>query len=71
MTPAQPRLGQHEAHRRRAGQLWAFSKEVDTKYSPRHRFGPGDAVQVADYRGKFTAHAYINRRSRYCRVTLS
>ncbi len=65
-TSAELRLRKNEERRLRAGHLWVFSNEVDTKTTPLDQFSPGDQVQVTDYTGKFLGHAYINPHSLIC-----
>ncbi len=65
-TSAELRLRKNEERRLRAGHLWVFSNEVDTKTTPLDQFSPGDQVQVTDYTGKFLGHAYINQHSLIC-----
>ena len=65
-TLAELRLRKNEERRLRAGHLWVFSNEVDTKAIPLDQFSPGDQVQVTDYKGKFLGNAYINPHSLIC-----
>ncbi len=45
-------LKNHEERRLRAGHLWVFSNEVDTKKSPLTAFAPGQEAVVAASRGR-------------------
>ena len=65
-TPAELRLRKNEERRLRAGHLWVFSNEVDTKTTPLDQFNPGDQIQVIDSTGKFIGNAYINPHSLIC-----
>lgn len=65
-TATELRLRKNEERRLRAGHLWVFSNEVDTKLTPLDQFSPGDLVQVADYKGKFIGNGYINPHSLIC-----
>ena len=65
-TPASLKLRKNEERRLRAGHLWVFSNEVDTKATPLDQFHPGDQVQITDYKDKFLGHAYINPHSLIC-----
>ncbi len=62
-TVTELRLRKNEERRLRAGHLWVFSNEVDTKLTPLDQFAPGDLVQVSDYKGKFIGNGYINPHS--------
>jgi len=64
--PPELRLRKNEERRLRAGHLWIFSNEVDTKQTPLDQFSPGDQIQVTDYNGKFIGHGYINPHSLIC-----
>ncbi len=62
-----PLLLQANADRRlRAGHLWIYSNEVDTKRTPLKNFEPGEQVQVQDARGKVLGNAYINPNTLIC-----
>ena len=65
-TLAELRLRKNEERRLRAGHLWVFSNEVDTKATPLDQFNPGEQVQVIDSTGKFIGNAYINPHSLIC-----
>lgn len=52
--------------RLRAGHVWIYSNEVDTKASPLKDFEPGEQVQVVDSQGRPRAAAYINPNTLIC-----
>ncbi len=56
-------LKKGEARRLRAGHLWVFSNEVDTKRTPLSDFEPGDQVQILDEKGKVAGNGYVNPQS--------
>lgn len=64
--PARLQLKKNESRRLRAGHLWIFSNEVDTKITPLEQFEPGQDVEVVDEKGKFMGHAYVNPHSLIC-----
>ena len=70
-TQAELTLRKNEERRLRAGHLWVFSNEVDTKATPLDQFHPGDQVQLTDYKGKFLGHAYVNPHSLICARVVS
>ncbi len=70
-TPAILKLRKNEERRLRAGHLWVFSNEVDTKITPLDQFSPGDQIQVVDSTGKFIGNAYINPHSLICARLIS
>ncbi|MDP9347792.1 MAG: class I SAM-dependent rRNA methyltransferase [Gemmatimonadota bacterium] len=57
------RLKKNEDRRLRAGHLWVFSNEVDVSHTPLTDFGPGDAVEIQDFRGAPLGAGYVNPRS--------
>ena len=65
MTP-RLQLKKNESRRLRAGHLWVFSNEVDTRLTPLEQFEPGQSVEVVDDKGKFMGHAYVNPHSLIC-----
>lgn len=52
--------------RLRAGHLWVYSNEVDTKRSPLSHFKPGDSVSVLDAGGRAVGCAYMEPQSLIC-----
>ena len=63
---ARLQLKKNESRRLRAGHLWIFSNEVDTRLTPLDQFEPGQDVEVVDEKGKFMGHAYVNPHSLIC-----
>ena len=59
-------LKKNECRRLRAGHLWVFSNEVDTKASPLNNFTPGETVTVTSSNGEKIGNAYINPHSLIC-----
>ena len=59
-------LKRGEDRRLRAGHLWVFSNEVDTKRSPLNQFKPGEPVVIAGHNGKALGSGYINPNSLIC-----
>lgn len=57
------RLKKDEDRRIRAGHLWVFSNEIDTRATPLTALEPGDPVDVHDSRGNFLGSGYANPRS--------
>ncbi len=57
------RLKKREERRLRAGHLWVFSNEVDTRATPLTDFAPGDEVVVQSASGRFVGAGYVNPRS--------
>jgi len=53
-------LKKREDKRLRAGHLWIFSNEIDTKKTPLKDFDPGQCVNVYSDNNKYIATAYIN-----------
>ncbi|MBV1787899.1 class I SAM-dependent rRNA methyltransferase [Marinobacterium sp. D7] len=67
-----PLVLQANADRRlRAGHLWIYSNEVDTKRSPLKEFEPGEQVEVLNARGKALGLAYINPNTLICARLIS
>ncbi|WP_455200749.1 hypothetical protein, partial [Kaarinaea lacus] len=60
------KLKKNEDRRIRAGHLWIFSNEVDTKSTPLNSFEPGEVVTVTTNNDKPLANAYINPHSLIC-----
>ncbi|MDR3490773.1 MAG: class I SAM-dependent rRNA methyltransferase [Gammaproteobacteria bacterium] len=63
MELATLRLKKNEERRLRAGHLWVFSNEIDTKISPLKSFKPGQEVFVEAYDKSTLGIAYINPNS--------
>ncbi len=59
-------LKKREERRLKAGHLWIFSNEVDTKRTPIADLEPGQAVQIGDEKGKFLGYGYANPKSLIC-----
>ena len=57
------KLKRGEDHRVRAGHLWVFSNEVDTKATPLTGFERGASVRVHTDRDEFIGYAYVNPNS--------
>ena len=60
------KLKKNEERRIRAGHLWIFSNEVDTKSTPLNSFEPGEVITVTSNTDKPLAIAYINPHSLIC-----
>ena len=56
-------LKRREDKRLRAGHLWIFSNEIDTKQSPLKYFEVGETVNVLSAEGKNLGSAYVNPHS--------
>jgi 23S rRNA (cytosine1962-C5)-methyltransferase len=54
------RLRHGEDRRLRAGHLWVFSNEVDTRATPLTAFEPGGLARVLSDRDHFLGYAYVN-----------
>ena len=59
-------LKKNEERRLKAGHLWIFSNEVDTKKSPLTDFAPGDEVLVSAASGALLGTASINPKTLIC-----
>ncbi len=57
------KLRKHEDRRLRAGHLWVYSNEVDTKATPLTAFSAGDWVEVIAHDGKPVGTGYVNPHS--------
>src|SRR3954453_14401183 len=57
------KLKRGEDRRLRAGHLWIFSNEVDTKVTPLTDFEPGSVAQVVSDKEQFLGFAYVNPRT--------
>ena len=60
------RLKKNEEKRLRAGHLWIYSNEVDTKVTPLKDLEPGACVAIEDYRGHAIGTAYVNPNTLIC-----
>lgn len=63
MQTAKLYLKKNEDRRLRAGHLWIYSNEVDTKVTPLKNFNPGDEVEVYAQDQTFLGMAYVNPHS--------
>ncbi|WP_294041401.1 class I SAM-dependent rRNA methyltransferase [Thiolapillus sp.] len=59
-------LKKNHERRLRAGHLWVYSNEVDTKRSPLKDFQPGEQVALMNHDEKWLAWAYVNPNSLIC-----
>jgi len=66
MEPSVLRLKPNQDRRLRAGHLWIYSNEVDTKVSPLKGLEPGQPVLLENAKGKFLGHGYANPNSLIC-----
>lgn len=66
MTVPMLRLKKNEERRLRAGHLWVYSNEVDTRATPLSGFQAGQQVRVESSAGKALGMAYINPHSLIC-----
>jgi len=60
------RLKKNQDRRLRAGHMWIYSNEVDTKSTPLKAFEQGQPVVVENDQGKFMGFAYVNANSLIC-----
>jgi len=65
------RLKKQEENRLKAGHLWIFSNEVDTKQTPLNGFTAGEAVEIQTHKGQVIGSGYINPHSLICARLLS
>jgi len=65
-TLAPLRLKKNEERRIRAGHLWVYSNEVDTKATPLKQFEAGQQVQLLAHNGKSLGNGYVNPNSLIC-----
>lgn len=56
-------LRKNEERRLKAGHVWVYSNEIDTKATPLSEFEPGQQVVVNDAKGKPVGVGYINPQS--------
>lgn len=66
MTLAPLRLNKHEDRRLRAGHVWVFSNEVDTRATPLTQLEPGQPVMIEDAHGHALGTGYANPRALIC-----
>lgn len=67
MTSLAPlRLNKHEDRRLRAGHVWVFSNEVDTRATPLDQFEPGEPVLIEDASGHPLGSGYVNPHALIC-----
>jgi 23S rRNA (cytosine1962-C5)-methyltransferase len=60
MTLAPLRLLKNEERRLRAGHVWVFSNEIDTRATPLTQFEPGQPVLIEDSHGQPLGTGYVN-----------
>ncbi|HEX7044315.1 MAG TPA: class I SAM-dependent rRNA methyltransferase [Burkholderiales bacterium] len=60
------RLNRNEDRRLRAGHVWVFSNEVDTRATPLAGFEPGAAVLIEDAAGRPLGTGYVNPHALIC-----
>lgn len=61
-----------QADRRlRAGHVWIYSNEVDTKSTPLSEFSPGEIVHIETAQGKFIGVAMVNPHALICARLIS
>lgn len=71
IEPTEPRLPalrlkKNEDRRLRAGHLWVFSNEVDTRITSLSDFEPGQTVEIQASNGKPLGTGYVNPHSLIC-----
>src|SRR3990172_9406030 len=66
MSLAPLRLNKNEDRRLRAGHVWVFSNEVDTKLTPLSGFEPGQPVTIEDAAGHVLGTGYVNPHALIC-----
>ena len=66
MTLATLRLNKNEERRLRAGHVWVFSNEVNTKLTPLTPFEPGQPVLIEDAAGHALGSGYVNPHALIC-----
>jgi len=60
------RLKKREERRLRAGHLWVYSNEVDTRRTPLGQFEPGQPVEIQAANGRPLGAGYVNPHSLIC-----
>jgi 23S rRNA (cytosine1962-C5)-methyltransferase len=66
MALAPLRLSKNEDRRLRAGHVWVFSNEVDTRATPLNQFEPGQPVVIEDANGSAIGTGYVNPHALIC-----
>lgn len=66
MTLKPLRLNKHEDRRLRAGHVWVFSNEIDTRLTPLTQFEPGEPVLIEDANGHALGTGYVNPATLIC-----
>jgi len=66
MTLAPLRLNKNEDRRLRAGHVWVFSNEVDSKHTPLTSFESGQPVLIEDAGGNAIGSGYVNPHALIC-----
>ena len=66
MTLARLRLNKNEDRRLRAGHVWVFSNEVNTKLTPLIAFEPGQPALIEDAAGHVLGSGYVNPHALIC-----
>lgn len=66
MTLAPLRLNKNEDRRLRAGHIWVFSNEVDTRVTPLSAFEPGQPVLIEAASGHALGTGYVNPHALIC-----
>jgi 23S rRNA (cytosine1962-C5)-methyltransferase len=64
-------LKKNEDRRLRAGHVWIFSNEIDTRKSPLSGFTAGEIVEIQAGNGRFLGYGYVNPHSLICARLLS
>ena len=65
------RLNKNADRRLKAGHLWIYSNEVDTKETPLKNFAGGETAIVEESNGRALAVAYVNPHSLICARVMS
>ncbi|WP_447554168.1 class I SAM-dependent rRNA methyltransferase [Vreelandella sp. EE22] len=65
------RLNKNADRRLKAGHLWIYSNEVDTKETPLKEFAAGEAALIEASNGKAIGVAYVNPHSLICARIMS
>ncbi len=60
------KLKKNQDRRLRAGHLWVYSNEVDTRATPLKSFEPGQPVAIENDQGKWLGMGYVNPNSLIC-----
>jgi len=59
-------LKKREERRLRAGHVWIFSNEIDTKATPLNNYEPGQLIEIIASNGKSLGTGYVNPHSLIC-----